>query len=434
MQQLLAWKNSRRRKPLLVRGARQVGKTWLIKEFGRQHFEGVAYVSFADNENLARVFEGSLQPQRLLDAVSIEANIPIDPSTTLVVFDEIQACPRAIESLKAFNEQLPELALIGAGSLLGLAHHQGISFPVGKVSWLNMYPMSYGEFLRATGNAPLVELLDSGDFSLIDSFRERYVDALRSYYFVGGMPEVVEEFCASRDYQAVRAIQQDLLVDYEHDFSKYSEPQKTERIRLVWGSIPSQLARENKKFVYSAVKPSGRARDFEVAIQWLVDAGLALRVDRVSKPGIPLEGYEDFGAFKLFMLDTGLLGARGNLSPKTPLKGNRLFEEFKGALTEQYVCQSMVARGLRPWYWSAANSTGEIDFLFEQDGRPIPVEVKAEENLRAKSLRAFCDKYEIPHAIRTSMAPYRREEWLTNLPLYAIERMGEIATAPIRQA
>lgn len=427
MQKLVAWKDARKRKPLLVQGARQVGKTWLIREFGRRHFENTAYVSFADNEDLARVFEGSLRPQRLLDAVSIEAGTPIDPATTLVVFDEIQACPRAIESLKAFNEQLPELALIGAGSLLGLALHRGTSFPVGKVYWLNMYPMTYGEFLRATGNESLVSLLASQDFSLIDSFRERYIDALRSYYFVGGMPEAVEEFAASRDYQAVRTIQQDLLTDYEHDFSKYAEPQETERIRLVWGSIPGQLARENRKFVYSAVKPSGRARDFEMAIQWLVDAGLALRVSRVTKPGIPLEAYEDFGAFKLFMLDTGLLGARSSLNPKTLLEGNRLFEEFKGALTEQYVCQTMVACGMRPWYWSASNSSGEIDFLFERDGVPVPVEVKAEENLRAKSLRAFCGKYSIPRAIRTSMAPYRQEEWLTNLPLYAAELLGPVA-------
>lgn len=427
MQKLVAWKDSRKRKPLLVQGARQVGKTWLIREFGRRHFENTAYVSFADNEDLARVFEGSLRPQRLLDAVSIEAGTPIDPATTLVVFDEIQACPRAIESLKAFNEQLPDLALIGAGSLLGLAFHRGTSFHVGKVSWLNMYPMTYGEFLRATDNESLVSLLASQDFSLIDSFRERYIDALRSYYFVGGMPEAVEEFATSRDYQAVRTIQQDLLTDYEHDFSKYAEPQETERIRLVWGSIPGQLARENRKFVYSAVKPSGRARDFEMAIQWLVDAGLALRVSRVTKPGIPLEAYEDFGAFKLFMLDTGLLGARSSLNPKTLLEGNRLFEEFKGALTEQYVCQTMVARGVRPWYWSASNSSGEIDFLFERDGVPVPVEVKAEENLRAKSLRAFCGKYSIPRAIRTSMAPYRQEEWLTNLPLYAAELLGSVA-------
>ena len=241
------------------------------------------------------------------------------------------------------------------------------------------------------------------------------------------MPEAVEEFAASRNYQAVRTIQQDLLIDYEHDFSKYTEPQETERIRLVWGSIPGQLARENRKFVYSAVKPSGRARDFEVAIQWLVDAGLALRVNRVAKPGIPLEAYEDFGAFKLFMLDTGLLGARSSLNPKTLLEGNRLFEEFKGALTEQYVCQTMVARGMRPWYWSASNSSGKIDFLFERDGVPVPVEVKAEENLRAKSLRAFCNKYSIPRAIRTSMAPYRQEEWLTNLPLYAAELLESVA-------
>jgi len=291
---------------------------------------------------------------------------------------------------------------------------------VGKVSWLNLYPMTFDEFLLAMGEVGLCDALANGDFDLVTGFKERFIGYLRQYYYVGGMPEAVESFSVERDYAAVREIQNELLLDYEHDFSKYASPDEAERIRLVWGSVPSQLAKENRKFVYSAVRPSARARDFEGAIQWLVDAGLLLRVPRVTKPGVPLGSYEDFGAFKLYMLDVGLLGARGRLGASALLDGNALFQEFKGALTEQYVCQQLVAGGLEPWYWSAENSRGEIDFLFERDGVVTPVEVKAEENLRAKSLRAFCAKYEVGKAMRVSMSDYREEDWLTNLPLYAV--------------
>lgn len=426
IKKLDAWKNSSRRKPLLVRGARQVGKTWLIREFGTTRFQSMAYVSFKDNENLAAVFAGSLAPKRLLDAVSIDSGVPIDPKSTLVVFDEIQDCPRAIESLKAFNEQMPELAVIGAGSLLGLAMRRGSSFPVGKVSWLDMHPMTFLEFLDAVGEEALaVQLEQCTDLSLVDSFRERYIDRLRTYYYVGGMPEAVAEYAQSNSLDEVRTIQLELLEGYEHDFSKYSSPSEAERIRLVWRSMPGQLAKENKKFVFSAVRPSGRARDFEGAIQWLVDAGLAVRVPRVSKPGIPLSGYEDLSAFKLYMHDVGLLGAKSGLGSRALLKGSELFTEFKGSLTEQYVCQQLVAMGIKPRYWSAEASSGEIDFLFEKDCVPVPVEVKAEENLRAKSLKAFCAKYGLENAVRTSMSPYRREEWLTNVPLYAINLLAK---------
>jgi hypothetical protein len=419
MNDLVAWKNRSRRKPLIVHGARQVGKTWLIREFGRTQFERTAYVSFYDNKPLFNVFEGSLNPRRLLDALSLEAGFSIDPATTLLVLDEVQACPRALMALKAFNEELSELAIVAAGSLLGVALHRDISFPVGKVSWLRMYPMTYAEFLRAVGDDGLADLLEQRDFETIDAFRERFVDRLRQYYFVGGMPEAVAAFADSGDYREARTIQEELLADYEHVFSKYAGAVEAERIRMVWRSSPSQLARENRKFLYAAVRPSGRAREFESAIRWLEDAGLVLRVPRVTKPGLPLSSYEDLGSFKLYLLDVGLLGAASGLQASTVLDGNRLFEEFKGSLTEQFVCQQLVAGGLVPWYWSADNSSGEVDFIFEHGGSVVPVEVKAAENLRARSLRAFCSKYGITGAVRLSMSPYRREEWLTNVPLYA---------------
>jgi predicted AAA+ superfamily ATPase len=439
MKQLEAWKTSRRRKPLLVQGARQVGKTWLIREFGKNNFDKVAYVSFYDNEDLARIFDGSLEADRLVDALSIASGVTIGDADTLVVMDEIQACPRAIMSLKAFNEQRPDLAVIGAGSLLGIALHRdarSTSFPVGKVSWLNLYPMTFDEFLRAMGQGQLADALRAGNVDLISSFQERLTDHLRRYYFVGGMPEAVDEYAQTGDYGATRSIQLELLDDYERDFSKYASPSESEKIRLVWNSIPSQLARENKKFMYTAVRPSGRARDFETAIQWLVDAGMVMRVPRISKPGIPLSAYEDFGVFKLYALDVGLLGARSGLGASTLIAGDALFTEFKGALTEQYVCQQLIACGLVPWYWSASNSSGEVDFVLQMDSAVIPVEVKAEENLRARSLQSFCSKYGLARAVRLSMSPYRRENTclgggatLENVPLYAAGQLREVLGA-----
>ena len=424
MEHLIAWKNSSRRRPLILQGARQVGKTWLVLEFGKVHFRHTAYVMLLGNQGMQTVFAGSLEPKRLLEAIEVDTGVKIDPDNTLVVFDEVQECPRALTALKMFNEQMPQLAIIAAGSLLGVALHQGVSFPVGKVDHLDLYPLKFTEFLSATGDEALSTLLEKRDFSLITAFKEKYVDALKRYYYVGGMPEAVQVFIDEGSYQAVRNIHNRLLYDYDHDFSKYASGELSERIRLVWESIPSQLAKENRRFIYSALRPGARARNFEVAIQWLVDSGLLVRVDRVSKPGIPLSSYQDFGVFKLFLLDVGLLGAASHLQASALIDGNRLFEEFKGALTEQYVCQQMIsACGLRPYYWSAENSQGEVDFLYEESGAIVPIEVKAEENLRSKSLKAFLDKYELPRAVRLSMADYREQEWLTNIPLYAINTL-----------
>lgn len=422
---LKAWKHSANRKPLILQGARQVGKTWAIMDFGRTHFDEVAYVNFLDDENLKSVFEGDLDPKRLLDAVALQTGITPKPETTLVVFDEIQECPRALTSLKAFAERSPETPLIAAGSLLGVALHRAASFPVGKVDHLVMYPMSFLEYLLAV-DQPLAIALERRDYSLIDAFSQRYVDALKRYYFVGGMPEAVAEFANSGSYANVRAIQKRLLFDYEHDFSKYADAQLAEKIRMIWNSAPAQLGRENKKFLYSAVRTGARARGYEEAIQWLVDAGLLLKVNRISKPGLPLISYEDRDAFKLFLFDVGLLGAACGLDQRVLLNGSSLFTEFKGSLTENYVCQELIASGqIRPFYWSADNSSNEVDFVFEQHGYLVPLEVKAELNLRSKSLKSFIDKYGLKKGVRLSLAGLKDQEWLQNVPLYECGLLAE---------
>ncbi|MCL2826549.1 MAG: ATP-binding protein [Eggerthellaceae bacterium] len=422
---LVAWKSAKRRKPLILQGARQVGKTWLVQEFGRTHYEKTAYVSFQGNVELKRVYDGSLSPERLLEALSIESGTTITPDNTLIVLDEIQECPRALMSLKGFQEQAAQYDIIAAGSLLGVALHQGVSFPVGKVTHLDLYPLTFTEFLIATGNEQLVSLMERRDFSLTSAYRDRLIELLKKYCFIGGMPEAVMAFIETGDFGAVRSVQSDLLYDYDHDFSKYASGELAERIRLVWEALPSQLAKENKKFVYNAIRPSARAREFELAIRWLEDSGLALRVPRVSKPGIPLSAYQDLGAFKLFALDVGLLAAKSGLGERALLQGDALFEEFKGSLTEQFVCQQLVATGLRPFYWSAERSSGEVDFIFESSGKPIPVEVKAGENVRSKSLGSFLDKYQLSTALRLSLSDFRQQERLTNLPLYAIGILPE---------
>lgn len=426
MHSLDAWKSAPKRRPLLVQGARQVGKTWLVKEFAARSFDGLAYVDFLHDETMRAVFEGSLDPDRLLDAISISTGVRAGSPNTLVFLDEIQECPRALMSLKSFCERRRDVPIVAAGSLLGVALHQNVSFPVGKVDHLSLFPLTFYEYLSATGDAALAEALGSADLSLLDAFSERYTDRLRRYYYVGGMPEAVQEFADTGDYATVRMVQNRLLYDYEHDFSKHTTPTLTERIRLVWRSVPGQLARENKKFVYSAVRSGARARGYEEAIQWLVDAGLLLRVSRISKPGIPLSGYEDRDAFKLYLLDTGLLGAASRLDASTLIDGNALFTEFKGALTENYVCQELVA-GCKvvPYYWSAANSSGEVDFVYDFARRVVPVEVKAKTNLRAKSLRTFVARNGLGRGVRLSLDGYQEQDWVVNVPLYLTCRLPD---------
>ena len=420
--QLTQWKNSQNRKPLVIRGARQVGKTWLMKEFGKQEFKNFVYINFDSNPDMANLFEGSLQISRLISGLQIYSGQKIT-TDTLLIFDEIQEVPRALSSLKYFCEDAPEYAVIAAGSLLGVALHKGTSFPVGKVDFMDLYPLSFTEFLNATGNENLVDLLQSGDWQLITTFKNKYIELLRYYYFIGGMPEAVQTFIDENDFNAVRKVQQNILTAYEQDFSKHAPPEAVPRIRMVWQSIPSQLAKENRRFVYGALRKGARAKDFELAIQWLKDCGLVQQVIRISKPSLPLPAYADEG-FKMFLSDVGLLGAMSGLDAKTLLQGNKFFSEFKGALTEQYVAQELRSElNLTPCYWSAEHATAEVDFVFQYQSEIYPVEVKAEENLKAKSLKVYSDKYTPAVAIRTSMSDYRHDDWLLNLPLYGISQI-----------
>ncbi|MBE6366414.1 MAG: ATP-binding protein [Lentisphaerae bacterium] len=420
--QLSAWKISPNRKPLVIRGARQVGKTWLMKEFGKLEFKNFVYINFDSNPDMANLFEGSLEIPRLISGLQIYCGQKIT-TDTLLIFDEIQEVPRALSSLKYFCEEAPEYAVIAAGSLLGVAMHQGTSFPVGKVNFMDLYPLSFTEFLNATGNENLVDLLKSGDWQLITTFKNKYIELLRYYYFIGGMPEAVQTFIDENDLNAVRKVQQNILTAYEQDFSKHAPAETVPRIRMVWQSIPSQLAKENRRFVYGALRKGARAKDFELAIQWLKDCGLIQQVIRLSKPSLPLPAYADEG-FKMFLSDVGLLGAMSGLDATTLLNGNAFFNEFKGALTEQYVAQELrCCLGLTPCYWSAERATAEVDFVFQYKSGIYPLEVKAEENLKAKSLKVYSEKYTPSISIRSSMSDYRHDDWLLNLPLYGISQI-----------
>ena len=428
MENLLAWKQSRRRKPLIIEGARQVGKTWLMKEFGRQAYGDTVYINFDSNARMAELFASDLDTKRLVLGLELYAGRKIDPENALLIFDEVQEVPRALAALKYFCEDAPQYHIVCAGSLLGIALHRGTSFPVGKVDFLKLYPLSFQEFLMAIGKKQFSELLDQQDFSMITSFRETYADALKQYYFVGGMPEVVESFAENQDFNEVRQIQKRILAAYEQDFSKHAPNEVVPRLRMLWNSIPAQLAKENKKFIYGLVREGARAKDYETALLWLSDCGLVHRVSRVNAPGIPLRAYEDMKAFKLFVLDVGLLGCMTGLHQRTLLDGNALFVEFKGALTEQYVCQQLkTLADLELCYYTNDRGSCEVDFVVDTGGRVMPLEVKAETNLRAKSLKTYREKFSPELAIRTSMADYRKEDGLVNLPLYAIGQIGSLS-------
>ena len=421
LKDLISWKNKTNRKPLIVRGSRQVGKTWLLKEFGKNEYAQTVYINFESSKLLRALFTEDYDVPRIITALQIASGVQIDPQNTLIIFDEVQEAEGAITSLKYFYENAPEYHIIAAGSLLGVAIHKQTSFPVGKVEFLNLYPLNFMEFLMAINEQGLLDLLKSKDWMLVKSFKDRYIRFLRYYYYIGGMPEAVQSYLTNNNFKEVRGIQKRILSGYEQDFSKHAPSEIVPRIRMVWNSIPAQLAKENKKFIYGLVKKGARAKDYELALSWLVDCGLAHKIYRVSKPGIPLKAYEDIGSFKLFMVDVGLLGAMGDIDVRSLLDGNVIFEEFKGALAEQYVSQQLTSiSGIATYYWSAEKAIAEIDFLIQYSGKTIPIEVKAAENLQAKSLKSFCQKYEPSLAVRTSMSDFREEDWLTNLPLYAI--------------
>lgn len=424
IEKLYKWKNSKRRKPLIIEGARQVGKTWLMKEFGKQAYADTVYINFDSNSRMADLFSADLDTDRLIMGLELYAGRKINPDNTLLIFDEVQEVPRALASLKYFYENAPQYHIVCAGSLLGIALHQGTSFPVGKVDFLKLYPLSFSEFLMATGNERFAELLKNQDYEMITSFKQTYIDALKHYYFVGGMPEAVQSFAESKDFNEVRAIQKRILAAYEQDFSKHAPNEIVPKIRMLWNSIPSQLARENKKFIYGLVREGGRAREYETAIMWLSDCGLVHKVSRVNAAGIPLKAYEDLKAFKLFIVDVGLLGCMTGLRQRTLLDGDDFFVEFKGALTEQYVCQQLkTIEDLGVYYYTNDRGSCEIDFVVDTGEQIVPVEVKAETNLRAKSLKTYRERFEPELSVRTSMADYKKEDWLLNLPLYAIENI-----------
>ena len=424
IEKLLKWKESKYRKPLIIEGARQVGKTWLMKEFGKQYYEDTIYINFDSNSKMAQLFSNDLNAERLITGIELYAARKVNPEKTLLIFDEVQEVPRALTSLKYFCEDAPQYHIVCAGSLLGIALHEGTSFPVGKVDFLKLYPLSYKEFLMAIGKEQFATLLDKQDFQMITNFKDIYIENLKQYYFIGGMPEAVSHFIENKDFNEARQIQKRILAAYEQDFSKHAPNEIVPKIRMLFNNIPSQLAKENKKFIYGLVREGARAKDFETAILWLSDCGLIHKISRVNTGKIPLKAYEDLKAFKLFILDIGLLGCMVGLKQQTLLEGNNLFVEFKGALTEQYVCQQLkTIDDIQIYYYTNDRGSCEIDFLISDGEKNIPIEVKAEVNLRAKSLKTYQEKYNPEISVRTSMADYKKEENLINLPLYAIEEI-----------
>ncbi|HAH68828.1 MAG TPA: ATPase [Synergistaceae bacterium] len=428
IEDLHKWKNKENKKPLIIRGARQVGKTWLMKEFGNIAYAETAYINFENNPQMKDLFAADMKIDRIITGIEIYNGRKIDPKNTLLIFDEIQEVPAALTSLKYFNENAPQHQIVCAGSLLGVALHPGTSFPVGKVEFLDLYPLSLTEFMLAMQKGRFADLLKNGDLEMATTFKQEYVNLLKHYYYVGGMPEAVQDFAENCDFNSVRDIQQRILTAYEQDFSKHAPSEEVPRIRMLWNSIPSQLTKENKKFIYGLIKDGARAKDYEMSMLWLTDCGLVHKVQRVTKPNLPLKAYEDLKAFKLFLVDVGLLSCLVRLGQTVLLDGDRLFNEFKGALTEQYVLQQLkTVQELGTYYWTNDRGSAEIDFLLDTGTEVIPLEVKAEKNLKAKSLKTYCEKFKPKTAVRTSMSDYKKEDWLTNIPLWAIEIIAKVS-------
>ena len=421
LQQFKEWKERKDRKPLIVNGARQVGKTWALREFAKREYAKEAYIICRKNELVEQVFKQNFNVERILLSLSAIIHVDITPGDTLIILDEVQEIPEAIEALKYFCENAPEYHIAVAGSLLGISLHHNVSYPVGKVNEIDMYPMSYGEFLLAKGEKQCYKLLEEKNFEITNLLHEKYVDLLRQYYYVGGMPEAVKEYVESGALKEVRRIQKEILKGYERDFSKHSPKEQIERIKMVWRSIPSQLFKDNKKFIYGALRQGARAKDFEIAIEWLVDSGLLYKVSRCTKPALPLDIYEDFSVFKLYLLDIGLLGAMVNVDPAQILINNQIFSEYKGGMTEEYVLQEMKSRNISPiYYHKTDDSRLELDFVIQYKGKLLPIEVKAESNVRANSLMNLLKANPNLQAVRLSMLPYKQQEQLFCVPLYVI--------------
>ena len=415
IEDLIKWKESKNRKPLILRGARQVGKTWLMKEFGEKYYEKYAYINFDENDRMNQLFSGDFDIERIIQGLKLESGVNIEKENTLIIFDEIQETPKALKALKYFYENANEYHIISAGSLLGVAMHEGTSFPVGKVDFIDLQPLSFFEFLNAVGEKDILNLI-----------KDKLEMYLKQYLFIGGMPEVVDNYIKNKDFEEVRNIQIRLLEAYEQDFSKHAPNIIVPRIRQLWNNIPTQLAKENKKFIYGLIKEGARAREYELALSWLIDCGLVYQINRVNDCKIPLSAYQDFSAFKLYLLDVGLLCAMARIDSKTILEGNKIFTEFKGSLSEQYVLEELKSIGEIPiFYWSSNKGIAELDYIIQIGNNNVPIEVKASENLQAKSLKTFVQKYNTKINIRTSMSKYKKEEWLINVPLYLIGNLKE---------
>lgn len=421
MHNLEAWKQRPDRKPLLLRGARQTGKTWIVNEFGNREYSNILRIDFMRNTEVHSLFEGNLDPHIILSNIALYTGVDITPGKTLIFFDEIQECPRALTSLKYFCEETPEQHIIATGSYMGISKHPNASFPVGKVNMLTLRPLTFFEYLNNAGQASLASIIHEGKIEQINAlFGNRLQEMLKQYMFVGGMPAAVAAHLNSASATAVRNIQREILDAYDLDFSKHAPARLVDRIRMVWHTLPAQLSKENRKFVYGVVRPGARARDFEESIMWLRDYGIIHQIYCTSALREPLDSYIDTSTFKMFASDIGLLGALANLAPAVITEQNRIFTEFKGALTEQYVCQQLTADEFSPTYWSNPKGRAEVDFSISHNGAVYPIEVKAEQNLHAKSLRFAYDHFDLSHAIRTSLAQYRDESWVANIPLWAV--------------
>jgi len=419
---LLKWKSNPNRKPLIIQGARQVGKTWIMKEFGRREFHQTAYFNFESSPELSMIFKHGFDTKRIIASLEIHYGKRIDPINTLLVFDEIQDCPDAITSLKYFYENAPEYHVFGAGSLLGVAIHHGVSFPVGKVDFFALFPLSFYEYLDAIGADGLLNNIKNEQLDILSPFKELLTEHLKKYMFLGGMPEVVHEFIKSGDFIRARELQLNIIRAYENDFSKHAPISQLPKIRMIWQSIVGQLAKENSKFIYAILRNGARAKDFETAIDWLKDAGLIHKVVRISKAGIPITAYADWASFKIYLSDVGLLGAMSGISQKALIDGNRLFEEFKGILAEQFVCQTLINQSYIGYYWTPDGGKSEVDFVIQKQDKVVPIEVKSADNVRSRSLKVYYEKYMPTECVRTSLHDYEIQSWMKNIPLYYLEQ------------
>ena len=423
---LLQWKNDSNRKPLIITGARQVGKTWIMREFGKNEYANVVYINCDNEKRIETLLSEDYNIDRILLGLQAISGVNIKSDKTLIIFDEIQQIPRGLHLLKYFYEENPEYHVMVAGSLLGITLNQGVSFPVGKVDIMEMYPMNFNEFLEAMGQEQLLKVLNTNDWKLIDSLSTKYIELLRQYYYVGGMPEAVYSYCKDKNLAQVRNIQNNILKAYRNDISKHATKSESVKIGQVLDSLPSQLAKENKKFIYGVIKTGARAAEYELAIQWLIDAGIVHKVNRIKEAKMPLKFYEDISAFKLFLLDMGLFACMCDVPASEMLVGNNVFVEYKGAFAEQYVLQQLVCQNVKPYYWSSEKTPSEIDFVIQKDNKIIPIEVKAEVNVKARSLRQFITNNPELKAVRFSMLGYAEQDWMTNIPLYYISAIDVI--------